>query len=155
MLRKLPLLLIAVLALCALPQTALAKRHVRHAACHGHRHCVTHATSRTASVTDPATTISDPGTTISDPGTTISDPGTTISDPGNPSEACRAEQDDDHFADGHDGEDFDHFYGTNPNLRNAFGQCVSHHAHEHCDHGDDTADAPQQSDDAEDPGTDD
>jgi hypothetical protein len=43
----------------------------------------------------------------------------------NPAAACRAEREDPNFAADHGGKTFDQFYGTNPNLRNAFGKCVS------------------------------
>ena len=38
---------------------------------------------------------------------------------------CKAEQADPAFAASHDGKTFDQFYGTNSNLKNAFGKCVS------------------------------
>ena len=38
---------------------------------------------------------------------------------------CDAERSDPGFAAGHDGNTFDQFYGTNANLKNAFGKCVS------------------------------
>jgi len=86
-------------------------------------------------ITDPGTTIpTDPGTTIpTDPGTTIpTDPGTTIPPPaptGNPAQQCKAEMADPAFADSHDGKSFSEFYGTNHNLANAYGKCVSTKAH--------------------------
>jgi hypothetical protein len=43
----------------------------------------------------------------------------------NPAAACRAEREDPNFAADHGGKTFDQFYGTRPNLRNAFGKCVS------------------------------
>jgi hypothetical protein len=43
----------------------------------------------------------------------------------NAAKECKAEQVDPAFADGHEGQSFDEFYGTNPNDRNAFGKCVS------------------------------
>jgi hypothetical protein len=43
---------------------------------------------------------------------------------------CAAERSDPGFAAGHDGKTFDEFYGTNKNLKNAFGKCVSGKAHE-------------------------
>jgi hypothetical protein len=39
--------------------------------------------------------------------------------------ACRTEQADANFAAGHGGKTFDQFYGTNTDLSNAFGKCVS------------------------------
>jgi hypothetical protein len=152
MLRSLTVAL-AILAVGALPSAALAKTHTRahaHKATHAKKH---RARTRTAarSVSDPGTTITDPGTTITDPGTTITDPGTTITDPGttvtpptgNPSQQCRDEENDDAFEETH-GEDFAHFYGTNHNLRNAFGKCVSQHAQ---DQDDDEGDDGEGSDD--------
>jgi hypothetical protein len=43
----------------------------------------------------------------------------------NAAKACKAEQADPNFAASHDGKTFDQFYGTNANLKNAFGKCVS------------------------------
>ena len=43
----------------------------------------------------------------------------------NASQQCKAEQADPNFAASHGGKTFDEFYGTNPNLRNSFGKCVS------------------------------
>jgi hypothetical protein len=43
----------------------------------------------------------------------------------NAAKACRAEREDPAFPDTHDGKTFDEFYGTNKNLKNAFGKCVS------------------------------
>ena len=43
----------------------------------------------------------------------------------NAAQACRTEQADANFAASHDGKTFDQFYGTNANLKNAFGKCVS------------------------------
>jgi len=39
--------------------------------------------------------------------------------------SLRARCADPNFAASHGGETFDQFYGTNPNLNNAFGKCVS------------------------------
>ena len=47
----------------------------------------------------------------------------------NAATACRAEQADTGFAAAHGGKTFDQFYGTNDNLSNAFGKCVSQKAH--------------------------
>jgi hypothetical protein len=44
------------------------------------------------------------------------------------SATCAAEQSDSGFATTHDGKTFDQFYGTNADLSNAFGMCVSSHA---------------------------
>jgi hypothetical protein len=44
------------------------------------------------------------------------------------SATCAAKQSDDNFAATHDGKTFDQFYGTNADLSNAFGMCVSSHA---------------------------
>lgn len=41
------------------------------------------------------------------------------------SKACKAERSDPTFADTHGGMTFDQHYGTNKNLKNAFGKCVS------------------------------
>jgi hypothetical protein len=38
---------------------------------------------------------------------------------------CKAEQDDPNFAAAHGGKTFDQFYGTNKNLKNAYGKCSS------------------------------
>lgn len=123
---------LAILAAGALPSSALAKQHTR-----AHAHKAAHAHTKHARNRTVARSIADPGTTLTDPGTTLTDPGTTIAPPsGNPSQQCRAERDDDAFEAVH-GEDFAHFYGTNHNLRNAFGKCVSQHAHERDDEGDD------------------
>jgi hypothetical protein len=43
----------------------------------------------------------------------------------NAAQQCKAEQADPNFATNHGGMTFDQFYGTNPNDRNSFGQCVS------------------------------
>lgn len=43
----------------------------------------------------------------------------------NAAKACLAERSDPAFAESHDGKTFDEFYGTNANLKNAFGKCVS------------------------------
>ena len=43
----------------------------------------------------------------------------------NAAKACKAERSDPAFAESHDGKSFDEFYGTNKNLKNAFGKCVS------------------------------
>jgi len=43
----------------------------------------------------------------------------------NAARACKAEQADPNFAATHDGKTFDQFYGTNENLKNSFGKCVS------------------------------
>jgi hypothetical protein len=43
----------------------------------------------------------------------------------NAARQCRAEQDDATFAASHDGKTFAQFYGTNADLSNAFGNCVS------------------------------
>ena len=48
----------------------------------------------------------------------------------NAAKVCAAERSDPGFAAGHDGKTFDEFYGTNKNLKNAFGKCVSGKAHE-------------------------
>ncbi len=77
-------------------------------------------------VTDPGTAVTDPGTTVTDPGTTVTDPGTTVPPPapvGNPAQRCKAER-----AQLGDAA-FARKYGTNPNLANAFGKCVSAQAH--------------------------
>jgi hypothetical protein len=44
------------------------------------------------------------------------------------SATCASEQSDANFAATHDGKSFDQFYGTNADLSNAFGMCVSSHA---------------------------
>jgi hypothetical protein len=44
---------------------------------------------------------------------------------------CKSERDDQQFPQSHDGKSFDAFYGTNENLHNAFGKCVSAKAHTH------------------------
>jgi hypothetical protein len=44
------------------------------------------------------------------------------------SNTCAAEQADQNFAATHDDKTFDQFYGTNADLSNAFGMCVSSHA---------------------------
>ncbi|HET8894372.1 MAG TPA: hypothetical protein VFM96_09785 [Gaiellaceae bacterium] len=43
----------------------------------------------------------------------------------NASTACKAEQSDANFATNHGGKTFDQFYGSNANLSNSFGECVS------------------------------
>lgn len=43
----------------------------------------------------------------------------------NAAKECKAEREDPSFADDHDGKTFEEFYGTNANLKNAFGKCVS------------------------------
>jgi hypothetical protein len=43
----------------------------------------------------------------------------------NAARQCKAERSDPSFADTHEGKTFDEFYGTNKNLKNAFGKCVS------------------------------
>ncbi len=43
----------------------------------------------------------------------------------NAAKQCEAERADPAFADSHDGESFQEFYGTNKNGKNAFGKCVS------------------------------
>jgi hypothetical protein len=43
----------------------------------------------------------------------------------NASTACKAEQSDANFAANHGGKTFAQFYGTNADLSNAFGKCVS------------------------------
>jgi hypothetical protein len=43
-------------------------------------------------------------------------------------QACRAEQSDPNFAAGHSGKTFAQYYGTNADLSNAFGNCVSQKA---------------------------
>ena len=43
----------------------------------------------------------------------------------NAAKKCKAERADPNFAAGHGGKTFAQFYGTNGNLRNAFGKCVS------------------------------
>lgn len=82
--------------------------------------------------TDPGTLITDPGTTVPDPGTQV-DPPTEVTPPApvlNPAKQCKAERADAGFAAAHGGADFAHFYGTNRNLANAFGKCVSGRARE-------------------------
>ena len=79
-----------------------------------------HAKTRAAE-----TTVGDPGTTVGDPGTTVGDPGTTVpAEPEgkNPAKTCKAEEAKDPAA-------FADKYGTNHNKKNAFGKCVSAHAH--------------------------
>ena len=44
------------------------------------------------------------------------------------SATCTSEQSDSGFPTTHDGKSFDQFYGTNADLSNAFGMCVSSHA---------------------------
>jgi hypothetical protein len=48
----------------------------------------------------------------------------------NAAEQCRSERDDATFPTTHDGKTFEQFYGTNANLRNAYGKCVSTKARE-------------------------
>jgi len=43
----------------------------------------------------------------------------------NAAKECKAERSDPAFADSHEGKTFDEFYGTNKNLKNAYGKCVS------------------------------
>lgn len=43
----------------------------------------------------------------------------------NSAQQCKAERSDPTFADTHGGMTFDQHYGTNKNLKNAFGKCVS------------------------------
>ena len=43
----------------------------------------------------------------------------------NAAKQCKAEQADPNFAAGHQGKTFEEFYGTNKNLNNAYGKCVS------------------------------
>ena len=43
----------------------------------------------------------------------------------NAAQQCKAEQADPNFAASHGGKTFDEFYGTNPNMKNSFGKCVS------------------------------
>jgi hypothetical protein len=79
----------------------------------------------TALPTDPGTALpSDPGTALpSDPATALpGDPATTVppQPTGNPAQQCKAEMADPGFAE---------TYGTNHNNANAFGKCVSAHAH--------------------------
>ncbi|TMK39806.1 MAG: hypothetical protein E6G56_09185 [Actinobacteria bacterium] len=100
---------------------------------HGHRACPKprHASHAHVKAAKPDTTApSDPPTTLPGPPTTLPGPPTTASDPptgstGNPAQQCRAEQADPSFADSHGGKSFAQFYGTNHNLANAFGKCVS------------------------------
>ena len=127
---------LVILVAGALPQSALAKRAHHHAKrCHGHHHhCVKHSTVRSTSASDPTTQLADPTTQLP------------TSPAGNPAQSCRAERDDDDFAESHDGEDFEHFYGTNINRRNAFGKCVSAHAHQRGD-DDDNGDDGDDGDD--------
>jgi len=90
------------------------------------KRAVSTRTDAATTVTDPGTTVTDPGTTVSDPGTTVTDPGTTVPSPaatGNPAKQCKAEQAEMGAA------EFAKKYGTNKNLANAFGKCVSAHAH--------------------------
>jgi hypothetical protein len=49
---------------------------------------------------------------------------------GNAAQQCKAEQADPNFATSHGGMTFDQVYGTNTNLKNAFGKCVSGKVHE-------------------------
>lgn len=44
---------------------------------------------------------------------------------------CRSEESDSTFASNHGGKSFDQFFGTNDDLSNAFGECVSQHASGH------------------------
>lgn len=44
---------------------------------------------------------------------------------GNAAQQCKAERSDPNFPAAHNGQTFDEVYGTNKNLRNAFGKCVS------------------------------
>lgn len=46
---------------------------------------------------------------------------------------CKAERDDSRFAELHKGRTFEEFYGTNENLKNAYGKCVSSKAKAHKD----------------------
>jgi hypothetical protein len=48
----------------------------------------------------------------------------------NAAKECKAEREDPAFADTHEGESFEEFYGTNKNGKNAFGKCVSGKAKE-------------------------
>ena len=48
----------------------------------------------------------------------------------NAAKECKAERADPDFADEHGGKTFEEFYGTNANLKNAFGKCVSANARE-------------------------
>lgn len=43
----------------------------------------------------------------------------------NAAKECKSERADEGFAESHDGKSFEEFYGTNQNLKNAFGKCVS------------------------------
>ena len=43
----------------------------------------------------------------------------------NAAKKCKAERADAKFAEGHGGKTFAQYYGTNKNLKNAFGKCVS------------------------------
>ena len=48
----------------------------------------------------------------------------------NAAKQCKAEREDANFAANHGGKTFEQFYGTNKNLKNAFGKCVSGKAKE-------------------------
>jgi hypothetical protein len=51
----------------------------------------------------------------------------------NAAKECKAERDDPQFAELHQGKTFEEFYGTNENLENAYGKCVSSKAKAHKD----------------------
>ena len=51
----------------------------------------------------------------------------------NAAKECKAERDDPQFAELHQGRTFEEFYGTNENLKNAYGKCVSSKAKAHKD----------------------
>ena len=51
----------------------------------------------------------------------------------NAAKECKAERDDPQFAGLHQGRTFEEFYGTNENLKNAYGKCVSSKAKAHKD----------------------
>ncbi len=51
----------------------------------------------------------------------------------NAAKQCKAERDDPQFAEEHQGKTFEEFYGTNENLNNAYGKCVSSNAKAHKD----------------------
>ncbi len=51
----------------------------------------------------------------------------------NAAKECKAERDDPQFGDLHQGRTFEEFYGTNENLTNAYGKCVSSKTKAHKD----------------------
>jgi hypothetical protein len=51
----------------------------------------------------------------------------------NAAKECKAERTDPEFAETHGDKTFDEFYGTNENLKNAYGKCVSSKAKAHKD----------------------